>query len=100
MDVHTDHKPLESIYTKHIFAAPPRLARMLLRIQLYDVSIKYIPGSDVKPADALSRVNPCSTGPIRGIDLSVHEVHMHLKGALYGIWCGVNRLGDSGVKVV
>ena len=24
----------------------------------------------------------------------------HLKGALYRIWCGVNRLGDSGVKVV
>ena len=23
-----------------------------------------------------------------------------VKGALYGIWCGVNRLGDSGVKVV
>ena len=23
-----------------------------------------------------------------------------LKGALYRIWCGVNRLGDSGLKVV
>ena len=23
-----------------------------------------------------------------------------IKGALYRIWCGVNRLGDSGVKVV
>ena len=23
-----------------------------------------------------------------------------VKGALYTIWCGVNRLGDSGVKVV
>ena len=41
VEVHTDHKPLESIYTKHLFAAPPRLARMLLRIQQYDVSIKY-----------------------------------------------------------
>ena len=40
MEVHTDHKPLESIYTKHIFTVPPRLARMLLRIQQYDVSIK------------------------------------------------------------
>ena len=76
--MHTDHKPLESIYTKHLFAAPPRLARMILRIQQYDVSIKYVPGSDVKLADALSRVNPYNTGPIRGLDLSVHEVHMHL----------------------
>ena len=24
----------------------------------------------------------------------------HFKEALYRIWCGVNRLGDSGVKVV
>ena len=25
---------------------------------------------------------------------------MALKGALYRIWCGVNRLSDNGVKVV
>ena len=50
VEVHTDHKPLETIYTKHHFAAPPRLARMLLRIQQYDVSIKCVPGSDVKLA--------------------------------------------------
>ena len=24
----------------------------------------------------------------------------YVKGALYRIWCGVNRLGDSGEKVV
>ena len=26
--------------------------------------------------------------------------HLLFKGAMYIIWCGVNRLGDSGVKVV
>ena len=81
MEVHTGHKPVESIYTKHLFAAPPRLAGMLLRIQQYDVSTKYVPGSDVKLADALSRVNPCNTGHIRGLDLSVREVHMHLNAS-------------------
>ena len=81
VEVHTDHKPLESIYTKHLFAVAPRLARMLLRIQQYDVSIKYVPGSYLKLADALSRVNPCNTEPIRGLDLSVHEVHMHLNAS-------------------
>ena len=45
------------------------------------MSIKYVPGSDVKLADALSRVNPCNTGPIRGLDLSVHELHMHLNAS-------------------
>ena len=81
VEVHMDHKPLEFIYTKHLFAAPPSLARRLLRIQQYDVSIKYVHGSDVKLADALSRVNQCNTGPIRGLDLSVHEVHMHLNAS-------------------
>ena len=27
-------------------------------------------------------------------------ITQNLKGALYRIWCGVNRLGDSGAKVV
>ena len=81
LEVHTDNKPLESIYTKHLFAAPPRMARMLLRIQQYDVSIKYFPGNDIKLADALPRVNPCNSGPIRGLDLSVREVHMHLNAS-------------------
>ena len=40
-----------------------------------------MPGSDVKLADALSRVNPCNTGPIRGLDLHVQEVRMHLNAS-------------------
>ena len=34
--------------------------------------------------------------------VSAHQARSFrfLKGALYRIWCGVNRLGDSGVKVV
>ena len=33
--------------------------------------------------------------------LSSHGSGLYtFKGALYRIWCGVNRLGDSGVKVV
>ena len=27
-------------------------------------------------------------------------IDISFKGALYRIWCGMNRLGDSGVKVV
>ena len=34
-------------------------------------------------------------------NLSTDCVHASsVKGALYRIWCGVNRLSDSGVKVV
>ena len=32
--------------------------------------------------------------------VSISQKKASLKGALYRIWCGVNRLADSGVKVV
>ena len=52
VDVHTDHKSLEAISGKHLINAPPRLARMLLRIRQYDATIKYVPGRDIPLADA------------------------------------------------
>ena len=33
--VETDHKPLEALYKKPIGSAPPRIQRMMLRIQKY-----------------------------------------------------------------
>ena len=52
----TDHKPLEMIFTKPIHAAPPRLQRMLLKIQGYDFDVVYRPGSQMILADTLSRL--------------------------------------------
>ncbi|CAB4009058.1 Hypothetical predicted protein [Paramuricea clavata] len=52
--VETDHKPLEAIFKKHLSCAQPRIARMMLRIQKYDVVIKYVPGKEIPLADALS----------------------------------------------
>ena len=51
--IETDHKPLESITRKHLMNAPPRLMRMLLRIQKYDITVKYVPGKDIPIADGL-----------------------------------------------
>ncbi|PIK38385.1 hypothetical protein BSL78_24770 [Apostichopus japonicus] len=56
--IHSDHKPLEMIHLKNLCAAPPRLQRMLLRLQGYDVTIQYRPGRELLIADALSRLNP------------------------------------------
>ena len=56
--VETDHKPLEAIFKKHLATAPPRIARMMLRIQKYDAEIKYVQGKNVPLADALSRISP------------------------------------------
>ena len=36
-NVHSDHKPLESIFTKPLCSVPPRLQRMLLRLQISQV---------------------------------------------------------------
>ena len=79
--VETDHKPLESIAQKNLNAAPPRLARMLLRIQRYNVDIKYVPGKSIPLADALSRINPCDGSTITGMDIAVHEMHSHFNAS-------------------
>ncbi|CAB4025295.1 Retrovirus-related Pol poly from transposon 297 [Paramuricea clavata] len=79
--VETDHKPLEAIFKKHLSSAPPRISRMMLRIQKYVVEIKYVPGKEIPLADALSRLSPCDTGTIKGLDVSIHELHMHLNAS-------------------
>lgn len=56
LDVQTDHKPLVSIVNKPLQMASPRLQRLLLRLQRYDVkNIKYVPGRYLYIADTLSR---------------------------------------------
>ena len=40
---------------KNLANAPPRLQRMLLELQRYDVTIKYRPGKEMQLADALNR---------------------------------------------
>ena len=43
----SDHKPLEMIALKILVAAPPRLKRMLLRLQPFDCNIKYKPRKEM-----------------------------------------------------
>ena len=72
--VESDHKPLEMIQLKNLTAAPPRLQRMLLRIQNYDMTIEYRPGKELLLADGLSRLpNPRSKQEI-DLDISVNMV--------------------------
>ena len=53
--VETDHKPLVPIFQKSLHSAPKRLQRMLLRLQKYNLYVKYLPGSQMYIADMLSR---------------------------------------------
>ena len=70
----SDHKPLESIQMKHLISAPPRLQRMLLRLQPYDVKFRYRPGKQVPIADALSRLSPDEKLPITDLNVQIHDV--------------------------
>lgn len=53
--VESDHKPLEFIFKKSLNECPARLLRMRLKLQKYDLEIKYKPGKELLLADALSR---------------------------------------------
>ena len=52
--VESDHKPIESIMKKPLNKAPPRLQRLMLRLQPYDLSMKSVPGKFMYVADTLS----------------------------------------------
>ena len=71
--VESDHKPLENIFLKNVAQAPPRLQRMLLRIQPYDMTIKYRPGKELALADAMSRINPRKGAMIK-MEQTIHSV--------------------------
>ena len=55
VNVETDHKPLEAIFMKSLALAPQRLQRMLLRLQKYNLKVKYKKGRKMLLADTLSR---------------------------------------------
>ena len=71
--IESDHKPLENIQNKNIAQAPPRLQRMLLRLQPYDAQILYKPGKEMRIPDYLSRTQSTQDEKI-GLDLTIHTV--------------------------
>ena len=72
--IESDHKPLEMIQGKPLAAAPARLQRMLLRMQGYDCTIKYRPGSEMTLADCLSRLPTRNRDPEIPLDVQVSLV--------------------------
>ena len=56
--VESDHKPLEAILAKPLVSAPKRLQKMILRLQRYDLDVRYKKGRELYIADTLSRHYP------------------------------------------
>ena len=71
--VESDHKPLAAIHLKNISQAPPRLQRMLLRLQPHDIKIVYRPGRELALADALSRLKPREADTIQS-EQTIHNI--------------------------
>ena len=67
--VETDHKPLESIWSKPLVKAPMRLQKMMLKLQPYSMEVVYTKGKDIPIPDALSRLYV----PQQGDKLIDHE---------------------------
>jgi hypothetical protein len=72
--VESDHRPLEAIQKKNLANVPPRLQRLMLRLQPYDFEITYKPGKLMVLADTLSRYNP-QEAPAISLDTTIHAVH-------------------------
>ena len=50
-----DHKPLQTIFKKHITCCPPRIQRFLFQLQKYNFVLEYSPGKTMVVSDTLSR---------------------------------------------
>ena len=53
--VETEHKPIEMVALRNL--THPHLQRMLLLLQEYDGTIKYMPGTKMQLQDALSKLS-------------------------------------------
>ena len=70
----SDHKPLEVILHKPLHRAPPRIQRMMTKIQGYNYTIKYLPGPQLVISDTLSRLPNPHTRVNVSIDDHVDEI--------------------------
>ena len=76
----TDHKPLIAISKKALVNAPPHLQRLLLRMNNYNVSLKWIPGKEMIFADHLSRnigPNQSNEPTCSGLDLKIQDIYLN-----------------------
>ena len=78
--IENDHKPLQTIIKKDLSQMPPRITRMMMVLQKYpDLTFIYVPGAQLKIADALSRAPKSSvTTEIKDMECQIHAVYESL----------------------
>ena len=75
--VESDHKPLESIMKKPLGSVPPRLQRMMLQLQRYELDVLYTSEKAIPVADAMSRAQLPTTADAHDRMNSDIEVMVH-----------------------
>ncbi|KAL0194540.1 hypothetical protein M9458_008112, partial [Cirrhinus mrigala] len=83
--VESDHKPLEAILKKPLASAPPRLQRMILQLQKYDIHILHKPRKQIPVADTLSRksIEYHDDSLSEGMDAQVHTLIANIQVSDY-----------------
>ncbi len=72
--IESDYKPLKMISLKNLTATPPRLQRMLLRLQGYNFTLKYKAGKEMLIADSLSHQPSHKNSQMIHLDIRVDFV--------------------------
>ena len=76
--VESDHKPLESLFKKKLSSAPHIIQRMMLKLQMYDLTVSYKPGREMYIADTLSRAPIKNQGQTDDVsefdDIVIHSI--------------------------
>lgn len=68
----TDYKPLIAISKKPLGEVPPRIQRLMLRLQKYDLAFEFKPGKHLVVADTLSRTSSRNTRSTTEEDVQIH----------------------------
>ena len=88
--VQTDHTPLKSIMRKPLGLAPPRLQRMLLQRQRYDLEVRHVPGKNIPVADVLSR----KFMPAEIVDQSVGDLDVQIHSIISTLPVSDSKMGQ------
>ena len=76
----TDHKPLIAISKKDLNDTPPRIQRLLLKLQKYDITFEFTPGKLLVLADTLSRAYAPTITDDDSCEKIDQEVESHVDG--------------------
>ncbi|XP_064619501.1 uncharacterized protein K02A2.6-like [Lineus longissimus] len=72
-----DHKPLQYLFKKPLASCPPRVQRLMLRLQKYSFEYQWAPGKSLNIADTLSRAPQPSKPEDTELDRELnYQVHM------------------------